>query len=141
MKYENPAATADVIIENEKQEVLLIQRKDEPFKNMWALPGGHIELGKETVEQAGSREALEETSIKVAPSDLELIAVYSEPDRDPRGHYITHVYVAKRFSGTPKAADDAKDVRYFSKNNLPPLAFDHDKIIKHYMRRQNNEIQ
>jgi len=140
MKYQNPASTVDVIIERE-EKILLIQRKDNPFKEMWALPGGHLEYEKETLEEAGSRETFEETSIIVHPNDLELIAVYSEPDRDPRGHYITHVYVAKKFSGIPKAGDDAKDARYFPKNNLPSLAFDHDRIIKDYLRRKNNEIQ
>lgn len=133
MRYENPCATADVIVERDKQ-ILLIKRKHEPFRNMWALPGGHLDCGKETLEITAVRELKEETGISVNEEDLEFFRVYSEPDRDPRGHYITHVYVAKAFNGQPVADDDANDARFFSIKKLPKLAFDHEKILNDYFK-------
>ena len=141
MKHKNPAATSDLILENENEEIYLIQRKDEPFKGMWAIPGGHVELGKETCKQAAVREFREETGLIVKVKDLKLFNEYSEPDRDPRGHYITHVYTAKKFTGALKAGDDAKEVKPFSKYNLPPLAFDHKKIIKDYLMKKKYGVQ
>lgn len=131
--YRNPAVTSDVIVPKGKN-ILLIKRKGEPFKGMWALPGGHINYGLETLEKAATRELEEETTLRVKESDLELLGVYSEPNRDPRDHYITHVYVAKNFEGTPKPKDDAKAVRWFPLNKTPPLAFDHDKILNDYRK-------
>lgn len=132
MTYKNPCATADVIVETNRQ-VLLIKRKKEPFKNIWALPGGHLECGKETLEQAACRELREETGILVKEINLQLLGVYSEPNRDPRGHYITHVYVAESSQGKLKAGDDASETRFFPLNNLPKLAFDHNKILEDYL--------
>ena len=130
--YENPCATADVIVEKDKQ-ILLIRRGIEPFKNKWALPGGHIDYGKETLERAATRELREETGISVSEKDLRFFGVYSEPNRDPRRHYITHVYIAKNFNGRLMASDDAREVRFFPLDSLPELAFDHKKIIGDYL--------
>ena len=134
MKYKNPSSTADVIIERDNQ-ILLIKRKHEPFRNMWALPGGHLEINKETLEETATRELREETGILVDGKDLEFFRVYSEPDRDPRGHYITHVYIAKKFRGQLVAGDDAKDTRFFLLDNLPKLAFDHQRILNNYREK------
>ena len=127
-EYKNPASTVDVIVEKE-EKILLIRRKYEPFKNVWALPGGFIDYGKETLEEAASRELKEETGLVTL--SLKLFGVYSSPDRDPRGHTISHVYTAK-VSGKLRAWDDAKEAAYFPLDNLPELAFDHEKILEDY---------
>ena len=136
MGYRNPCSTADVIVEKEKG-ILLIKRKHEPFRDMWALPGGHLEIDQETLEVTAVRELEEETSLVVKIDDLKLMGVYSEPNRDPRGHYITHVYIAKNFSGQPRANDDAEDARFFPLENLPELAFDHQRILNDYFKNGN----
>jgi len=135
MAYKNPCATADVIVEKDNQ-ILLIKRKYEPFKDMWALPGGHINFGEETLEKTAIRELQEETGILVNEDNLKLLGVYSEPQRDPRGHYITHVYLAIDFKGQPIADDDAKDVRFFPLKNHPELAFDHERILNDYQDKK-----
>ena len=127
-KYKNPSLTADIFIYDDELNFILIKRKNEPFKDCWALPGGFVEYG-ESVETAAIREAKEETSIDV---ELEsLINVYSKPDRDPRGHTVTVVYTAKGDFNTKNADSDAKDIGIFSKDKLDTLeiAFDHKKII------------
>lgn len=137
-EYKNPAATADIIVENQ-EKILLVKRKNPPYQNMWALPGGFLNCDKETLEEAAKRELEEETGLEVELRDLELVGVYSSPDRDPRGHVITHVYVAKKYEGEAKAGDDAGEARFFSLNSLPQLAFDHRKAIADYLeyRRKN----
>ncbi|RLF52663.1 MAG: NUDIX hydrolase [Thermoplasmata archaeon] len=120
-----PSVAVDgVLIKNGK--ILLIKRKNEPFKDKWALPGGFVEYG-ERVEDAVLREFQEEVGIKAKIKKL--LGVYSEPDRDPRGHVISVVFLLEA-EGEPKAGDDAADAKFFSLDNLPPLAFDHEKIIK-----------
>ncbi len=110
-----------------KGKVLLIKRLKDPFQNHWALPGGFVEYGEKT-EDACLRELEEETSLK--GKIKELIGVYSKPDRDPRGHIITIAYLVTPISKAVKPADDAKEVKWFSINKLPKLAFDHLDIIK-----------
>lgn len=134
MKYKNPFATADIIVERDNK-ILLIKRKHEPFRNMWALPGGHVDYGKETLEETATRELREETGISVNKKDLGFFGVYSEPKRDPRGHYITHVYLARNFNGRLIADDDAIDARFFPFENLPELAFDHKRILNDYQKQ------
>lgn len=132
--YINPASTVDLIVSHNKG-IVLVRRKHEPFRGHWALPGGYLECGKETLEEAAVRELFEETSLMTDPSNLELIGVYSEPKRDPRGHVISHVYEVKAYSGELKANDDAAEVGIFRK--IPNrLAFDHEKILRDYMATQ-----
>ena len=138
MEYKNPCATADVIVEKDMQ-VLLIKRKHKPFRNMWALPGGHVDCGKETLEKTAARELREETGILVNEENLRFFGVYSEPDRDPRGHYITHVYVTRNFEGELQADDDAEEARFFPLENLPELSFDHKKILEDYQTQKTIE--
>lgn len=140
-EYKNPASTVDLIIVTNKNELVLIKRKDEPFKNFWALPGGFLEYGKETLEQAGVRELYEETSLKTSVENLRLIGTYSRPQRDPRGQVISHVYEVQQYSGTPKANDDAKEIKKFQISEIPKsLAFDHAEIINDYlMNRKENK--
>jgi 8-oxo-dGTP diphosphatase len=128
---ETPALTVDVVIELEGGGIVLIERKHPPPG--WALPGGFVDVG-ETVEAAAVREAREETGLEVEL--LELLGVYSDPARDPRGHTVGIVFVG-RATGTPQAADDAQNVAVFDAAQLPPLAFDHDRILADYRRRRH----
>jgi 8-oxo-dGTP diphosphatase len=122
--------TVDIFIYNSNNEFILIKRKNYPFKGYWAFPGGFVEYG-ETVENAAIREAKEETGIDVKLEKL--VNIYSKPDRDPRGHTITAVYLARGNFNDLKADDDAIDAKIFKKedlNNLNlDLAFDHLKIL------------
>ncbi len=138
MEFKNPCATVDLIVEKDNK-ILLIKRKRGPFKDMWALPGGFLNYGEETLEETAVRELKEETSIIVIIEDLGLLGVYSVPDRDPRGHVISHVYVVKKFIGVLKADDDAKDARFFPLENLPKLAFDHNGILRDYQTQKTIE--
>lgn len=124
-----PSITIDAIILNDEGEVLLIKRKNEPFKDMWALPGGFVEYG-EKVEEATIREVKEETGLEV--EILKLFNVYSDPRRDPRGHTISIVYFCKIMGGKLKGGDDAKEAKFFKFNENLPLAFDHLKILKEF---------
>lgn len=124
--YRNPFPTVDIIIEV-RGEIVLIERKNEPFG--WALPGGFVDYG-ESLEAAAVREAREETSLEV--HDLRLIGCYSAPDRDPRQHNISAVYAATA-DAVPVGGDDAARAALFSLQQLPaPLCFDHDRIIRDY---------
>lgn len=127
-KYKSPALTTDIFIFNDKKEFILIKRKNEPYKNYWALPGGFVDYG-ETVENAAIREAKEETSLNIQLQNL--INVYSDPKRDIRGHTITIAYTATGDFKNAKANDDALDIGIFNQNDLNKieLAFDHRKII------------
>jgi ADP-ribose pyrophosphatase YjhB (NUDIX family) len=124
----NPFVTVDIIIEiNDK--IVLIQRANPPYG--WALPGGFVDYG-ESLEASAIREAKEETSLEVTLK--EQFHTYSDPDRDPRHHTVTTVFIGKG-AGTLKAADDAKRLGVFTENDLPdPIVFDHQKIIDDYFR-------
>jgi 8-oxo-dGTP diphosphatase len=125
MKPLSPALTVDGVLIQD-HSVLLIQRKHNPFLGGWALPGGFVEYG-ETTEDAVIREVLEETGLTVRI--LQLVGVYSDPHRDPRGHTVTIAYLIERVSGTLKASDDARTAKFFKKEELPDLAFDHAVIV------------
>ncbi|HID12157.1 MAG TPA: NUDIX hydrolase [Candidatus Latescibacteria bacterium] len=124
--YRNPIPTVDVIIEV-GDKVVLISRKNPPYG--WAIPGGFVDYG-ESLEEAAVREAREETGLEVKL--LEQFYTYSDPERDPRHHTITTVYVAKA-ERVPKGLDDAREAGLFSDGGLPePLVFDHGQILKDY---------
>ncbi|MGH8104625.1 MAG: NUDIX domain-containing protein [bacterium] len=128
MKPQGPALTVDAVILTENNEVVLVRRKNEPFKGQWALPGGFVEYG-ERVEDAMRREVAEETWLSV--EILRLIGVYSDPKRDPRGHTITLGYLCKIVGGKLGAGDDAAEAAAFPlplASNLR-LAFDHSQIL------------
>ena len=129
--YRNPVPTVDIIIEL-NEGIVLIKRANPPYG--WALPGGFVDYG-ETLEEAARREALEDTGLAV-----ELICqlhTYSDPNRDPRQHTISTVFVA-RAKGVPKGGDDAREARIFSLEALPePLAFDHRQILEDYIAWRN----
>jgi len=118
----------DVVIPYENG-VVLVRRGSEPFEGQWALPGGFVEVG-ETVEEAAVREAEEETGLAVEVSRL--VGVYSEPDRDPRGHNVSVAFLASVRSGTMQAASDAAEVEVLDPGSVV-LAFDHARIISDSM--------
>ena len=125
-----PLIATDIIIELHDRPghpIVLIERKHEPLG--WALPGGFVDVG-ESVEIAAVREAAEETNLEV--SLVTLLGVYSEPRRDPRGHSVSIVYVA-RGGGDPVAMDDAAALKIFDMKDIPrQLAFDHSRILEDY---------
>jgi 8-oxo-dGTP diphosphatase len=125
MKPVTPLLTVDAIIEI-AGGVVLIERKNPPHG--WAIPGGFVDEG-ESLASAVKREAMEETSLEIEL--IEQLFAYSDPKRDPRGSTVSVVFAAKS-SGTPRAADDAKNVRVYSLDALPPLAFDHAQILADY---------
>jgi len=127
-RYRNPVPTVDIIIETEGGVVLIRRRNPPPG---WAIPGGFVDYG-ETVEGAAVREAREETGLDVRLSRL--LGVYSDPERDPRLHTISTVFVAAA-SGTPVGGDDAAEAAVFTESTLPPdIAFDHRKILGDYFK-------
>ncbi|MCD6525413.1 MAG: NUDIX hydrolase [Desulfuromonas sp.] len=125
--YRNPFPTVDIII-RQRQQVVLIERKNEPYG--WALPGGFVDYG-ESLEQAACREAREETGLQL--EKLQQFRAYSAPDRDPRHHTISMVFSAEGV-GTLCSGDDAADARLFPLDQLPqPLCFDHATILADYI--------
>lgn len=132
VKYRNPFPTVDIIIETDSG-IVLILRKNPPHG--WALPGGFVDYG-ESLESAAVREAREETSLNV-----ELISqfgAYSDPERDPRHHTISFVFIAKA-EGLPIGSDDALEAGIFTYNTLPEnMAFDHRRICMDYYQRIHN---
>ncbi len=136
-KYKIPSLTTDIFIFDDEFNFILIKRKNDPYKDCWALPGGFVEYG-ERVETAAIREAKEETSIDVELKDL--VNVYSNPDRDPRGHTITIAFTAKGDFTSRKADSDASDINIFSPEELGDinLAFDHEQIIKDCLNKAKN---
>src|SRR5215213_5681201 len=126
-KLHNPLPTVDIIIEVGAEEIVLIERKNPPHG--WALPGGFVDYG-ESLETAAVREAKEETSLDVQL--VEQYHTYSDPQRDPRHHTISTVFIATA-TGTPRGADDAKVARIFRGNDLPAaIVFDHPRILREY---------
>ncbi len=134
--YFKPSVTVDALVfsDYEKQIcILLIQRKNNPFAESWALPGGFIEPD-ETLLESAQRELLEETGLKV--DALIFTGIYGDPGRDPRGRTISAAYRTPLLQGKPpvQAQDDAKDARWFPISQLPELAFDHQQIINDALR-------
>ncbi len=136
MEYRNPALTVDGIIET-SEGIVLIKRKNDPFKGCWALPGGFVDYG-ERVEDALVREMKEELSVDVVINKM--LGVYSEPDRDPRGHTVSVVYIASLIDEKQKikAADDAAEYISTFKPLEERLAFDHKRILEDYFFFKTN---
>lgn len=125
-EYRNPKPTVDVIIELPDDRIVLIERRNPPFG--WALPGGFVDEG-EPLWRAAVREAAEETGLEVTLTAQ--LHTYSAPDRDPRQHTISTVFVG-RAQGTPQAGDDAARVMTCAQGQWPALAFDHGQILADY---------
>lgn len=135
--YPRAAITTDAVIfdlrEDDNLHILLIQRKNDPFKGQWALPGGFLDMD-ETLEECVVREVREETGMKnIRFHQLE---TFSAVDRDPRHRTVTTAYWGFMLeSERPTASSDAQNIQWFDLKSLPPLAFDHDKIIKKALKR------
>lgn len=120
----SPKLTVDTLILFENR-LVLVKRKNPPYKDYFALPGGFVEIGEST-EKAAIREAFEETGLSIEL--IKLSGVYSDPKRDPRGHTVTVCYLAEG-KGEIKSGSDAAAVDLFELDSIPELAFDHNKII------------
>ena len=131
-KYEKPSVTADVVVftvdEDNDLNILLVKRKNYPFKDCWAIPGGFLEANKESIEETAARELYEETGIRISDGiDLRQLITLGNPDRDPRTHVVSVIYTALIPKGMLKikAGDDAQDAKLFK------LSFNDDGI--HYV--------
>lgn len=130
-RYPRPAVTADCVIfgfTGQELKLLLVERKNEPFKGMWALPGGFMKMD-EGIEETAARELQEETNLSNVY--LEQFRVYSTPDRDPRERVVTVAFIAlvRPEDYHAVGGDDAAQAMWFDEDMLPPLAFDHKRIV------------
>jgi len=123
--YERPTLASDGIVLID-DKIVLIKRGREPYKGSFAIPGGILEYG-ETVEECVVREMEEETGLQT--EILDIVGVYSRPDRDPRGHFVSVVFYLSMTGGKLRSGDDAAEVRLFPLDQLPDLAFDHRQIM------------
>ena len=134
--YRNPALTVDGVVlvrqplgaHGESSSVLLVERANEPFRGMYALPGGFVDYG-EDLQDAIHREIEEETGLTGLP--FRQFRTFGNPDRDPRGHTVSVVYVAVMVGEAPPVVggDDAASAAWFPVDKLPELAFDHAQIL------------
>jgi len=143
--YERPSVTVDVIvftIIDEALHVLLIKRKNPPYKNCWAFPGGFIEMSERLVESA-VRELREETGIRMAKKRLRFLTVADDPNRDPRTRVIGSIYLAllPAHRLNPQAGDDAKEAILFPIDKAPRLAFDHRKLLNLAVSTFKNDLK
>lgn len=142
-KYEHPSVTVDVLIftiqENELK-IVLVKRGLEPFKDMWALPGGFVQID-ESLDVAAKRELMQETGVKDVY--LEQLYTFGDPQRDPRTRVITVAYFALIPDGRVQltAATDVKEAEWFTINKLPSLAFDHQQIVSYALDRLKSKIE
>jgi len=144
-KYPRPAVTVDAVlfgVDEEGLKILLIKRRDNPFKDCWALPGGFVDVdGDDTTEDAVARELQEETNL--SNIYLEQLYTFSKKGRDPRERVVTVAYLGlvRPESLKPIAGDDAKEVGWFSVQSLPDLAFDHADIVKMGLDRIRSKVR
>jgi 8-oxo-dGTP diphosphatase len=143
-RYPHPALTVDVVVFtvlDDRLKVLLIQRREEPFKDQWALPGGFVNID-EALESAALRELEEETGIREVY--LEQLYTYGEPQRDPRERVVSVAYfslVCSERARHPVSGSDAKDVRWHPIDEVPALAFDHQEILSYAKRRLQYKLE
>jgi 8-oxo-dGTP diphosphatase len=124
--HKQPALAADCVVLDKSGRLLLIRRKNPPFQGQYALPGGFVEYG-ERMEEAALRELREETGI--TGKIVRLVGVYSRPDRDPRGHCVSAVYLVDPGGAAPVAGDDAATAEFVENYRAVKLAFDHTEIV------------
>jgi len=142
-EYPRPMVTVDTIVfalREDDLQVLLVRRRHPPFEGTWAIPGGFVEMD-ETLETAAQRELEEETGLACVA--LEQLYTFGDPGRDPRGRSITVAYFAAVPAGSvvARAGDDAAEVGWWSINDLPPLAFDHDEILAYALTRLRYKLE
>jgi 8-oxo-dGTP diphosphatase len=139
-KYPRPSVTADCVIfgfDGVAIKVLLIQRGIEPYKGKWAFPGGFMKLD-ETAEECAKRELEEETGLKNV--SVEQFYTFSEVNRDPRERIITVAHYALVKLSEVRGGDDAASAKWFALNEVPCLAFDHDRILRMAFSRLKERI-
>ena len=140
-KYPRPSVTTDCVIfgydTKEGLSVLLIKRGIEPFKDHWAFPGGFIKMD-EDAETGARRELREETSLEA--THIEQFGCFSEVNRDPRERVITIAYYALVKKSEVVGGDDASEAHWFPIDNVPPLAFDHDRILRVALKTLKEKI-
>lgn len=142
-EYPRPALTVDCVVfglDENDLKVLLIQRDLEPFAGRWALPGGFVRED-EALEAAALRELGEETGLSKVY--LEQLYTFGEPDRDPRERIVTVAYYAlvRLMDHRVQAATDARNAAWFSVDDLPKLAFDHDDILDTALKRLQGKVR
>jgi 8-oxo-dGTP diphosphatase len=127
--------TADIIIQWADGSIVLAKRMNEPYIHFWGLPGGMMEDG-ETIEQTAIREAHEETGLHIRIERV--VGVYSDPHRDPRGRYISVVFLAYPVSGALESGSDAEEVKLSTETDAgtDPLSFDHRKILSDFFEQE-----
>ena len=125
---DTPLLTVDCVVFHDNG-VVLIRRGCEPYMGWYALPGGFVEIG-ESVEQACIREMKEETGVEINRSELSLIGVYSDPNRDPRGHTVSVALMGYANIDKLRAGDDAASVEVIKDWRTVDVAFDHKQILK-----------
>jgi 8-oxo-dGTP diphosphatase len=134
-----PPLATDCVVVDAGGRVLLIRRGHPPFKGRYALPGGFVHIG-ESVEDACRRELLEETGVKAGR--LELVGVYSDPGRDPRGHTCSAAFLTRVRNPVARTGSDARAVEWVADWSGLELAFDHAKILgdaRRVLRRGNRK--
>jgi 8-oxo-dGTP diphosphatase len=134
-QHKNPIPTVDTIIQRNSQ-ILFVKRKKEPFKDKLTFPGGFVD-GNEKVEDTSIREVKEETSLSIKLIDI--LGVYSDPSRDPRGHIISTVFIAEISDNNKTeaiAGDDAAEIKWIDIETIDneSFGFDHKKIITDYKK-------
>jgi 8-oxo-dGTP diphosphatase len=138
-KHKNPVPAVDFLISKDNDsKILLVRRKNDPFKGMLSIPGGFINEG-ETAEDAMRREAKEETSLIVEPTAI--LGVYSDPRRDPRMHTLSVTFITRIVQGNENARDDAAALQWIKLEGeldgliqSQQIAFDHSKILNDYKK-------
>ena len=142
--YPRPALTVDIVafsVQNQKLNVLLIERAEPPFAGMWALPGGFVQIDEDLIS-AAERELEEETGVQGAY--LEQLYTYGAPERDPRGRVISVAHFALIPSNKPiqsSGGSDAVQAQWHPIHQLPPLAFDHLEIVNYALRRLRYKLE
>lgn len=131
MHQKSVTLTADIIIEFPGDEIILIKRKNDPYKGLWAIPGGIMDEEDKSIEDTARREAQEETGLIVQLEQL--VGVYSKKDRDPRGRFVSAAFIAKPVGGILQAADDAAEYTRTADFLSYELAFDHREILEDYV--------
>lgn len=140
-KYPRPAVTTDCVvfrIESNRLKTLLIERGNEPYKGYWAFPGGFLNMD-ENAEHGALRELEEETGLKL--EHVEEFGSFSEVNRDPRGRVISIAFYGITEHTEVKGGDDAAKAQWFSIDEIPPLAFDHDKMLEKALDRLRKDHQ
>ena len=133
-KYPHPSVTTDCVIfgfDGTRLDVLLIERGNDPYKGCWAFPGGFLNMDESALEGA-KRELYEETGLRDAY--IHQFHAFSAPDRDPRERVISIAYFALVRLTDVKAGDDAAKAQWFPLDEIPPLAFDHDKMLREALK-------